>query len=123
MAHGPAGVRRTPLGSVRAHAAAVNLRAAVSTFPGFSEVGNILRRVHADVWWPNWWDTRPIVAHLEDTQRALRRDPIAHRQTLNRDEEMLDARRPQALCCRIAEDALRPERVLEAAGRHTLKRF
>lgn len=64
-------------GSVRAHACSVSLRAAVSMSPRFSKMFSILRRAHAPVatleqfgggvWWRIWWDTRPIVAHLEDT--------------------------------------------------------
>lgn len=100
-------------GSVRAHVAAASLCAAVSAFLGCPEVGAILRRAHAhvatleefgrEVWWPSWWDTRPIAAHLEDAQRALRWDPLAHGPTSNRYEEIFQSRRPQAACWRLRE--------------------
>lgn len=99
--------------SARAHGAVVSTRAAIATFRRHT------LRVWSWGWWPSWWDTRPIAAHLEDARHAMRRDGAVHQNVLPKFEQVSTSRRPQAVATRIITDGLCPERVIEAATRRT----
>lgn len=120
-------------GSVRAHAPGPALRAAVLCFRTFGEVIGMVRRAHADIalleelardiWWPSWWDSRPIAAHLQDVRAALRSDPIASAVVHPAYEAVFTSALPQAMTVHALEAGLRPERAVRAAGQRMARFF
>lgn len=75
----------------------------------------MLAELACDICWPSRWDSRPIVAHLQDTRAAVRADAMASTVVIPGYEAVFTSVRPQTMMERALEAGLRPDGTVRAA--------